>query len=182
MSWLIGQWSSAWTVALKTTLLYVTALGGLRVTTRRTLAQMSLFDFVSALAIGAVIGRTATAGETSYVQGAVALVTLIVVHRIASLLRYHPVAARLMDHRVRVLMAHGKVRTRQLWICGLTVDDLHAALRQRGVHRLEQVRYLLYERTGGVTIVLEDEQLGELVTAAIRTAPTSPSTPDVSSS
>jgi uncharacterized membrane protein YcaP (DUF421 family) len=178
MSWLIGQWNTVWMVAVKTLLLYVTAFAGLRLATRRTLAEMSLFDFLTALAVGAVIGRTATASETSYLQGAVALVTLIVLHRIVSLLRYQPAAARVLDHRVRVLMVDGKVRRRQLWICGLTVEDLNAALRQHCVRQTAQVRYLLYERTGGFTIVRHDEQTSELVATAVRHAADAPAIPD----
>lgn len=175
--WLIGQWNTVWMVAVKTLLLYVTALVGLRLGTRRTLAQMSLFDFVTALAVGAVIGRTATAGETSYLQGAVALVMLIVVHRIVSLLRFHPAAARVLDHRVRVLMVDGQIRMRQLWICGLTVEDLNAALRQQHIPRAAQVRYVLYERTGHFTIVRHDERTSELIATALRHSADAPTMP-----
>lgn len=174
MTWLTGQWSTVWMVAAKTLLLYATALAGLRLATRRTLAQMSLFDFLTALAVGAVIGRTATADETSYLQGAVALMTLILLHRMVSLLRYHPVAAHVLDHRVRVLMVDGQVRRRQLWICGLTVEDLNAALRQHRVPHTTQVRYMLYERTGHFTIVRHDEHTSELVGTAIRDAADAP--------
>lgn len=174
MSWLLGQWNTVWLVALKTLLLYCTALAGLRVATRRTLAQMSLFDFVTALAVGAVIGRTATADETSYIQGAVALATLITAHRLVSVLRFHTTAARLLDHRVRVLMVDGQLRRRQLWICGLTSEDLYAALRHQHIPRTAQVRYVLYERTGGFTIVRTDEQTSELVATAIRHSPDAP--------
>lgn len=178
MMWLIGPWNTVWMVAVKTLLLYVTALAGLRLGTRRTLAQMSLFDFVTALAVGAIIGRTATASETSYLEGAVALVTLIVVHRVVSLLRSHPTAARVLDHRVRVLMVDGQLRRRQLWICGLTVEDLHAALRQQHIHRAAQVRYVLYERTGHFTIVHRDERTSELIATALRGAADSPAMPE----
>lgn len=77
-----------------TVLLYATALAGLRLGTSRTIAQVSMFDFVTAVATGAIIGRTATASSTSYVQGAVAVVTLVVVHGLVSLLRYLPAVHR----------------------------------------------------------------------------------------
>lgn len=176
--WLIGQWHTVWMVAVKTLLLYITALVGLRLGTRRTLAQMSLFDFVTALAVGAVIGRTSTASDTSYLEGAVALLTLIVIHRIVSLLRRHPIAARVLDHRVRVLMVDGQIRRRQLWICGLTAEDLNAALRQQHIPRAAQVRYVLYERTGRFTIVHHDERTSELIATALRHAADAPALPE----
>ena len=55
---------------------------------------------------------------------------------------------KLVDHRVRVLVAHGQLRRRQLFVCGLTEHDLAAQLRQRGVLDLSDVRYVLYEAKG----------------------------------
>ncbi|WP_203935616.1 hypothetical protein [Planosporangium mesophilum] len=41
----------------KTLLLYATAVICFRVGERRTLAEMSAFDFVAAVAVGAIVGR-----------------------------------------------------------------------------------------------------------------------------
>lgn len=170
MAWLIGQWDGTWAVAAKAVLLYATALGGLRIGTRRTLAQMSLFDFVTAVAMGAIIGRAATSASTSYVQGAAAMLSHIVVHRLVSLLRYRPAFTRFTDYRLRILAADGRVRQRQLRICGLTSEDLQAALRQRGVTRLEDVSLVIYERAGGLTIVPRSSPGGALIDAAVASA------------
>ena len=151
MSWLAG--SSLGFVAAKAALMYVTALFALRVGERRTLAQWTIIDFATAVAMGAIIGRTAIAGSQSYATGAVALVTLVAVHRAASLLRFSPVLGKLADHRVRVLVDDGQVRERELRRCGLTDNDLFAQLRQRGVFSLDQVRYVLYEAKGDITVV-----------------------------
>jgi uncharacterized membrane protein YcaP (DUF421 family) len=169
MAWLTGHWNDAWIVAVKAVLLYATALAGLRFGTRRTLAQMSAFDFITAVAMGAVIGRTVTASGTSYVAGAVAVVTLIVVHRAVSLLRYSPAVRRITDHRVRILVHHGRLRRTQLRLCGLTEDDLGAALRQQGLTSLRQARLVLYERAGGITVVTGPSG-GHLIDSAVSSA------------
>lgn len=154
-AWLVGQASHWWAVAAKAALMYVTALLGLRVGERRTLAQYTIIDFATAVAVGAVVGRTAIAGTQSYLTGAVALLTLIVIHKLASLLRFRPLLGKLADHRVRVLVAHGQLRRDELRWCGLTDNDVYAQLRQRGVFDLAQVRYLLYESKGALTVVPE---------------------------
>lgn len=87
------------------------------------------------------------------VTGAVALVVLLVAHRVASLLRFQPALRSLLDHPVRILAAHGELHRRQLRRCGLTDDDVYAHLRENGVYDLAEVRYLLYETKGGLTIV-----------------------------
>lgn len=112
MGWIIGDWTSLGQVAGKAALKYVTALIGLRLGERRTLAQWTIIDFATAVAMGAVIGRTAIAEAQSYVTGAVALLTLVAVHRAASRLRFNPLLGKLLDHRVRVLVAHGSAARR----------------------------------------------------------------------
>ena len=61
LSWVFGQWSQLGGVAGKAALMYVTALVGLRLGERRTLAQWTIIDFATAVAIGAIVGRTALA-------------------------------------------------------------------------------------------------------------------------
>lgn len=133
--------------------MYSTALLALRVGERRTLAQWTLIDFATAVAMGAIIGRSAIAGNQSYVTGAVALVTLVAVHRAASFVRFNSVLGKVADHRVRVLVADGEVRSGELRRCGLTDNDLFAQLRQKGVYSLADIRYVLYEAKGDITIV-----------------------------
>ncbi len=156
MSWLVGQASSEWEVAAKAALMYATALLALRVGERRTLAQWTIIDFATAVAMGAIIGRTAIAGTQSYLTGAVAVCTLVVIHRVASVLRFRPLVSKLFDHRISVLVADGKLRPRELRTCGLTDGDLFTQLRQRGVFAIEDVRYVLYEPKGSITVVLRE--------------------------
>ncbi|HET6793206.1 MAG TPA: YetF domain-containing protein [Acidimicrobiales bacterium] len=157
---LVGHWQELGWVALKAVLMYATALAALRVGERRTLAQWTIIDFATAVAMGAIIGRTAIAPQ-SWVFGAVAVVTLVAVHRTASVLRFHPLLGKLIDHRVRVLVVDGRIRTRELRRCGLTDNDLYTQLRQRGVFALDDVRYVLYETKGTITIVPRSEAGGD---------------------
>lgn len=170
MDWLTGDWPHLGEVAAKTSLMYVTALVGLRLGERRTLAQWTIIDFATAVAMGAIIGRTALASTQSYVTGAGALLTLVVVHRLASRLRFNPLLGKLVDHRVRVLVAYGELRRSELRRCGLTDEDLSRELRQRGVFALEDVRYVLYETKGSITIVPAGAGQAPLVQAGLEAA------------
>lgn len=168
---LVGNWAHLWEVAAKAALMYVTALVALRLGERRTLAQWTTIDVVAAVAMGAIVGRTALAGNQSFATGAVAVVTLIALHRVASVLRFSRLFDKLIVHRVRVLLAHGRARKGELRRCGLTENDLHSQLRQRGIFSTEGLRYVLYETKGSITIVPEsDDRSTPLVDAAIRDA------------
>jgi len=154
MDWIVGNWPHLGTVAGKAALMYAVALLGLRAAQRRTLAQWTITDFITAVAVGAIVGRTAVASTQSFATGAAALLALIVVHRLASLARLHPTLRKLFDHQVRVLVHHGELRRGQLRHCGLTDDDVFSHLRENGVLDVADVMYLLYEAKGALTIVL----------------------------
>jgi hypothetical protein len=111
---LIGGFAQLGWVALKALLLYVTAVIGFRLGERRTLAEMSAFDFIAAVGVGAIIGRVPNSSTTSYVSGAVTLVTLLVTHGVISRLRYLPPVASFVDHPPRVLVQDGRVLSSEL--------------------------------------------------------------------
>jgi uncharacterized membrane protein YcaP (DUF421 family) len=150
-------------VAVKAVLMFTVTIVGLRLGERRTLAQLGAFDFAVAVAIGAIIGRTVTASSASFATGAVALVTLLVAHRLVAFARRHSRMARLIDHPPRVLVAQGELQDRELGRAGLTAADVYALLRQKGVDDLRQVGYLLYETRGTTTLVGTDSEPGPLM-------------------
>jgi uncharacterized membrane protein YcaP (DUF421 family) len=160
---LIGGASGLGWVAVKAVLLFAVAVIGLRLGERRTLAQLSAFDFAVAVAIGAIIGRGATASDTSFATSAVALVTFLVAHRVVAISRRHSRVVRLIDHPPRVLVARGELQGKELARAGLTAEDVYALLREHGVDDLGQVGYLLYEERGAVTVIGAGREPGPLV-------------------
>jgi uncharacterized membrane protein YcaP (DUF421 family) len=159
---LVGGTSGLGWVVVKAVLIFAVAVIGLRLGERRTIAQLGAFDFAVAVAIGAIIGRTVTT-SASFVTGAVALVTLLVVHRVVAFARRHSRIARLIDHPPRALVAQGKIQDRELARAGLTAADVYALLRQQGVDSLGQVGYLLYETRGVTTLIGADGEPGPLM-------------------
>ena len=157
-------------MTVKAVLLFAVAVFGLPLGERRTLAQLSAFDFTVAVAIGSVIGRTATAASTSFATGAVALVALFVVHRFVAFARRNGQFARAVDHPPRVLVAHGRFQHRELAVAGLTCPDVYMLLRQHGVGDLSQVGYLLYEPLGRTTLIRAGEAPGPVMRQGLAAA------------
>lgn len=153
--WLVDGWGPPAIAAAKAAVMYAIALVGLRLGHRRTLSQWTAIDFAAAVALGAIIGRTAIAEGQSVAIGAAALVTILVAHYVVAVARFHPRLATLVDHRVRVLVEHGHLRPAELRRCGLTRDEVLAQLRQHGVESVAELRYVLYETKGELTIVPE---------------------------
>jgi uncharacterized membrane protein YcaP (DUF421 family) len=167
---LIGEAGGLGWVVVKAALMFAVVVIGLRLGERRTLAQLGAFDFAVAVAVGAIIGRTVTASSASFATGAVALVTLLAVHRLVAFARRHSRIARIIDHPPRVLVARGQLQDRELARAGLTAADVYALLRQQGVDDLGQVGYLLYETRGMTTLVGADGEPGPLMRAGLLAA------------
>jgi uncharacterized membrane protein YcaP (DUF421 family) len=91
--------------------MYATALLGLRIAHRRTLAQWTAIDFAAAVAVGAIVGRTAIASTEPLLVGVVALLTILVAHALVTFGRYLPWLTKLTDHRIRVLVDHAGCAT-----------------------------------------------------------------------
>ena len=108
MTHLFGGGADPGWVAVKAILLFLTAVVAFCLGDRRTLAELSPFDFVAAVAVGAIVGRVPNAEGTSYLAGAITLVAVLVTHRIVTQLRYISSVAHLIEHAPRILMADGK--------------------------------------------------------------------------
>lgn len=166
MSWFVGPGADLWHTAIKAVLLFVTAVVGFRFGERRTFAQLAPFDFVAVVSAGAIVGRTATAADAAFLVGAVALVCVLLTHRVvARLRRFTPIAA-LVDQPVRLLIADGVLQDGELRRSGLTHDDLYGVLRVHQVHRVADVRHLVYENKGAFSLISWDQPTQEEPAAA----------------
>lgn len=153
---LVDGWRPAAYAALKALALFVTAAAAFRLTERRTIGQLTPFDWVTAVAVGAVVGRTATAADTSWLTGTAALLTLIGGHAAVARLRFIPWARRLVDPPVRVLIRDGQPDEFNLRRSGLTHADLEAILREHGYRKPAEIRLALFEAKGVVSVFAND--------------------------
>jgi uncharacterized membrane protein YcaP (DUF421 family) len=157
---LFDGWRPAAYAAVKALALFVTAAAAFRLTLRRTIAEFTPFDWVTAVAVGAIVGRTATAAGTSWLTGAAALLALIAAHDIVARLRFVPWVRRLVDPPVRVLIRDGQLDETNLRRCRLTREDLDAILRQHGHRTPADVRLAVFETKGVVSVFGEGGSKG----------------------
>lgn len=150
---LIGNWITAVHAAVKAAALFLTALIAFRLSTRRALAQFAPFDWVVAVAVGAIVGRTATASDASWLTGAAALLSLIAMHALVTRLRLLPGMHRLIDPPLVVLIHRGQVEQRNLARSGISSADLDAVLRQHGYRSPADVHLAVLESRGTVSFL-----------------------------
>ena len=156
----VDGWRPAAYSALKALALFLTAATAFRLTLRRTIAEFTPFDWITAVAVGAIVGRTATAAGTSWLSGCAALLTLIAAHDVVARLRFIPQVRRLVDPPVRVLIRDGELDQRNLRRCRITREDLDAILRQQGHQTPAGISLALFETKGVVSVFADAEQSG----------------------
>ncbi|GLX01522.1 YetF domain-containing protein [Microtetraspora sp. NBRC 16547] len=163
---LIGDWHRAAYAAVKAMALFLTAAAAFRLTERRAMAEFAPFDWVVAVAVGALVGRTATATDASWLTGAAALVSILVGHAAVTRLRFLPGVRRLVDPPLRILIHDGHVNRRNLRRCGLTEADLDAVLRQHGHHSAAGIHLAIFEARGAVSVLPHKPAAPPPITAA----------------
>jgi uncharacterized membrane protein YcaP (DUF421 family) len=154
---LIGNLSDLPGNAVKASTLFITAAVLFRIAERRALAGFAPIDWIAAAAAGAIVGRAATATDTSWLSASIALASLLITHAAMVRLRFIPGMRRVIDPPPRVLIRDGKVLERNVRRCGLTTTDLRALLRQHGHRNPDRVQLALFEAKGIVSILSADD-------------------------
>lgn len=153
MEHLFGEADSLGWIALKAVLLYLTAVFGFRLGERRTLSQLSPFDFVAAVAVGSIVGRVPNAHDASYLSGIATLAAVLLAHGLVTKLRLMPGMSAVLDRSPHLVLARGEILDEELRRCGLTREDLHSLLRQQGIQDPSEVRFAVLEPRGQLSII-----------------------------
>lgn len=126
-----------------------------RVGGRRTLAEITTFDFILLLIIGDAAQNALIGDDFSITTAALVVVTLLLLDLgmdwIGS--RSRPLR-RIVDSVPVIIVDHGKVLADDMRAEGVELDQVLEAARERhGLQRLDEIRYAIVERHGGISIV-----------------------------
>jgi uncharacterized membrane protein YcaP (DUF421 family) len=142
-------------VVLRALLVYGFVLLVMRLAGKRTLAEMSTFDLVVVLIISEAIQPAMTADDTRMTTAALLVLTILAADAVLGLVKdKSQVANRLLDDVPTVLIKDGKLRRQAMARERIDEDDILEAARENlGLHSLDQIRFALLERTGGISII-----------------------------
>jgi len=145
-------------VALRTTIVYLALLLGLRLTGTRQLGQMSTFDLVLLLIIANAVQNAMVGPDTSLAGGLVAAGVLIGWHTVIDRVRRHSRGvAKWLSGAGIMLINHGAVLEEHARRAGISRDDLLQALREHGVSSVQDVRLAVLEPDGAISVIRNDD-------------------------
>lgn len=135
--------------------IYLILLLVFRLTGKRALSQITIFDFVLLLIISEA-AQQGLVGEDYSVTGAVVVILTLIVTDIAfSLLKqWSPSLAKAVDGAPLLLLDQGRPLKDRMDKERVSEDELRDAARElRGLERIEQVKYAVLEQDGQISII-----------------------------
>ena len=134
----------------------------LRISGKRTLSKMNVFDFVFVVAVGSVFASTIISKDVTLVEGLAALATLVGIQLIlAELAARSETAERIINGEPTLLLSHGRFLSRALKKERVTEEEVRAAIRAKGVTRVEDVDAVVMENDGSLTVAWTSKEAGE---------------------
>lgn len=129
-----------------------------RVSGRRTMSEMTTFDFVLLLVCGEVTQQALLGNDYSITNAIIVLLTLVCLDRVLSLLRtLFPGIERVVEGLPILIMVDGKpLRDRMRRERIDEQDILHQARRSHGLDRLQQIKHAILEPSGEISIIPAD--------------------------
>ena len=153
-----ASWTVLGNIALRTTVIYLALLVGLRLTGKRQLAQMSTFDFVLLLIIANAVQNAMVGPDTSLAGGLTAALVLILWHQVIDRMRRSDRRlGRVLGGAADLLIYEGRVLHDHLARESLTSEDLLQALREHGVASIQDVHLAVLEPDGAISVVRNDD-------------------------
>ena len=139
-TWLVGDATFVGYVLVSTILVYVAVTVMVRLLGLRSFAKMSSTDFVTTVAIGSLMANIISAPSPSVAIGLASLVSLFLLkYTVATTRRHFELARQLLDNKPAYLMDGPNINHDALSEHHISVEELHAKLRQANVWSYEQV-------------------------------------------
>ena len=141
-------------IVIRTMAVYLVILVGLRLSGKREIGQMTVFDLVVLLLISNAVQNAMVGPDTSLTGGILAAVVLLVINIIIARLRLtSPRLRRLVEGTPTLLILHGKVIDEHMRREGIDAESLMAALREHGVEQISEVEMGVLEIDGSISVV-----------------------------
>ncbi len=145
-------------IILRSAIVYVAVLAGLRLTGKREVGQMAPFELVLLILLANAVQNAMTGPDTSVSGGLVAAATLLVMNVIVTKLVFKSHGAKtLIEGDATVLIRNGKVLENNLKKEKLQSDDIQQALREHGVAKVDDVFLAMLEVDGTISVLKNDE-------------------------
>ena len=147
------------TAVVRTVILYLVIVIGIRLMGKRQIGQLEPSEFVLSLLIADLAAVPMQDFGIPIIMGVIPIVTLLCLSTILSVLTVKSIRIRaLLCSRPSIVVQDGRILSREMVKNRFTVDELMEELRVVGVTDLETVKYAVLETTGRISVILRKEE------------------------
>lgn len=131
----------------------------LRISGKRSLSDITTFDFVLLLIIAETTQQALIGDDFSIITAVVLISTLFVIEISLTLLKQRsPSLDKFLEGEPVVLVENGRPLKERMDLERIDLDDiLEAARRWRGLERIDQIKFAVLERDGNITVIPRTE-------------------------
>lgn len=148
-------------ILFRTTIVYFYTLMLMRWLGGRTVAQLSIVEFLLVIAIGSAVGDSLFYDDVPLLPAMFAILLVSVYNKLVDkAILTSPWLSRLFEGRPRIVISDGRILDERLRRQGIGRDELYSKLRQAGVDDLAQVKFAILEADGRLS-VLKNQAEGE---------------------
>lgn len=141
-------------VFIRSMILYMAVLIGLRLMGKGEIAEMNCFDLVITLLIADVASSPMENNDIPLIYGVAAVTGLVFMQTIISLLGIKArFISKIVSGKPSILINKGKIDYKELKNEKITIDELLEQLRVQGYFNLKYVQYALLETDGNLSVV-----------------------------
>jgi len=145
-------------IVLRTGVIYLLVLIGVRLSGKREVGQMTPFDLTLLLLLSNSVQNAMTGPDTSLTGGAVAAATLLILnYAVGALSGANRRFRRLIQGEPSLLVHDGKPIEEHMAREHVSMDELHRALREHGINSCDQVALAVLEVDGSISCLKYDE-------------------------
>jgi uncharacterized membrane protein YcaP (DUF421 family) len=133
-----------------------------RIAGKRSLAEVTTFDFLLLLIISEAVSDALSNNDYSLTNATLLVVTLVGIDILISFLTERSqVFSKVVDSVPLILINNGKLLKDRMDKVRVSEEDLLQYAREsQGVERLDQIKYAVLEKSGGVSIIPKQETSG----------------------
>lgn len=144
----------------------------LRISGKRTLSKMNVFDLVVTVALGSTLASVVISKGVALAEGALAFAVLIGLQfGIAWLSVRSKTVSGLVKADPRMLFFAGKFLTREMRSERVTEDEVLAAIRAGGITKLDDVGAVVLETDGSFTVLSGNGETGRSALESVKGKP-----------
>ncbi len=161
-SWFATDIKTLIAIGISTLVIYLVVIAFTRIFGKRSFSKMSGFDFAMTIAVGSIIASTLLSQSVSLLEGVFGCFFIFLFQFLIAQLRRYQSVQTSIDNTPLLLMDKQEILDNNLKKARVTKSDLRAKLREANVCRLSQVRAVVFETTGDISVLHTNQKDLEL--------------------